>query len=59
MRRSNSALFARKRELREASDMSPARKLLYPLVYGGRPRFRFEPYVKQGLERVGVWRGPR
>jgi len=59
MRRSNSALFARKRELRRASDMSPARKLLYPLVYGGRPRFRFEPYLKQGLERVGVWRGPR
>ena len=59
MRRSNSALFARKRELRAASDMSAKRKLLYPLIYGGRPRFKFEPQVKEALEKVGVWRGPR
>ena len=59
MRRANSVLFSRKKELRAASDLSPRRKLLYPIVYGGRPRFRFEPQVKAALERVGAWRGPR
>jgi glycosyltransferase involved in cell wall biosynthesis len=59
MRRANGALFSRKRELRAASDLSSKRKLIYPLIYGGRPRFRFEPQVKQALERVGAWRGPR
>jgi len=59
LRRANGALFSRKRELRGASDLSPRRKLLYPMIYGRRPRFRFEPHVKQALERVGAWRGPR
>lgn len=59
MRRSNGVLFSRKRELREASDLSSKRKLLYPVVYGRRPRFRFEPHVKGVMERVGMWRGPR
>ncbi len=59
MRRSNSTLFSRKRQLRAASELSAKRKLLYPVLYGGRPRFRFEPHVKEAMERVGVWRGPR
>lgn len=59
LRRANSVLFARRRELKEASSLSPRRKLLYPLVYGGRPRFRFEPHVKEAMEKVGVWRRPR
>ena len=59
LRRANAVLFSRRRELRETSDLSWRRKLLYPVLYGRRPRFRFEPHVKGALERVGVWRGPR
>ena len=59
MRRANSPLFSRKKELRAASDLSPRRKLLYPIIYGGRPRFRVEPYIKRAMERVGAWRAPR
>ena len=31
------------------------RKLLYPIVYGGRRRFGWEQHVKSLLDRVGVW----
>lgn len=59
LRRANAVLFSRRRELRAASDLSARRKLLYPVLYGRRPRFRFEPHVKSALERVGILRGAR
>jgi glycosyltransferase involved in cell wall biosynthesis len=40
---------------RRHSDLSRARKLTYPIVYGRRPRFRFEPKVKSLLDRTGIW----
>jgi glycosyltransferase involved in cell wall biosynthesis len=48
-------LFAAIGEHRRASDMSPLRKLLYPVVYGGRPRFRAERHLKALLDRSRVW----
>ena len=48
-------LFADIAEHRRRSDMSPRRKLLYPVVYGGRPRFRFERHVKALLDRTRLW----
>lgn len=55
LRREHAALFADLAAHRRASDLSPARKLLYPLIYGGRPRFRAERHVKALLDRAGVW----
>jgi glycosyltransferase involved in cell wall biosynthesis len=55
LRREHPRLFADLKAHRRASDMSPIRKLLYPLVYGGRRRFRFERRVKAALDRAGVW----
>ncbi len=55
MRVDNPALFARLREHRRASDLPLRRKLLYPLVYGRRPRLPFEPHVKALLDRAGLW----
>jgi glycosyltransferase involved in cell wall biosynthesis len=48
-------LFAKIAAHRQASDLSPLRKLLYPIVYGGRRRFRFEGRVKAWLDRAGIW----
>jgi glycosyltransferase involved in cell wall biosynthesis len=48
-------LFGRLPEHRRASALSPPRKLLYPIVYGGRRRLRFERRVKRLLDRIGVW----
>lgn len=48
-------LFADLGRHRRNSDMSLARKLLYPLVYGGRPRFAFERRLKPWLDRLGIW----
>ncbi len=47
--------FARVRAHRRGSDLSPVRKLLYPVVYGGRPRLPVERRVKRLLDRLGVW----
>jgi len=55
LRAEHPRLFAQLKEHRVASDMSPIRKLLYPLVYGGRRRLRFERHVKAALDRAGVW----
>ena len=55
MRRAHPGLFGRLREHRRASDLSPARKLLYPLVYGGRAQVPFEAAVKPWLDRLGIW----
>ncbi|MCW2967820.1 MAG: polysaccharide deacetylase family protein [Solirubrobacteraceae bacterium] len=49
------ALFADVRAHRRTSDLSPLRKALYPFVYGGRPRFRWESSAKALLDRAGVW----
>jgi glycosyltransferase involved in cell wall biosynthesis len=40
---------------RRASDLPLHRKLLYPIVYGSRPRFAFEGHVKGWLDRWGIW----
>ena len=51
----NPDLFAKLGEHRRASDMSPLRKAIYPVLYGGRKRYGFERRVKAGLDRLGVW----
>ena len=48
-------LFSELAEHRRRSDMPTYRKVLYPLVYGGRRRFGFERHVKGWLDRTGVW----
>jgi glycosyltransferase involved in cell wall biosynthesis len=55
LREANPELFARLREHRKGSTLSPLRKLAYPVVYGGRVRLPFERRVKRLLDRVGVW----
>jgi glycosyltransferase involved in cell wall biosynthesis len=55
LRAANPELFGNLREHRRRSDLSPIRKLLYPLVYGGRTRHPFERRVKRLLDRAGVW----
>jgi len=48
-------LFARAGEHRRSSDLSPVRKVLYPIVYGDRKLLRGERVIKPLLDRVGVW----
>jgi glycosyltransferase involved in cell wall biosynthesis len=48
-------IFGRLRAHRRASSMSRLRKSAYPLVYGGRRRFRFERTLKRVLDRLGIW----
>jgi glycosyltransferase involved in cell wall biosynthesis len=55
LRREHPGLFAELGAHRRASDLSPLRKLLYPLIYGGRRRFRFERRIKAWLDRRGLW----
>jgi glycosyltransferase involved in cell wall biosynthesis len=55
LRREHPRLFAEIAVHRRASSLSPLRKLLYPFVYGSRPRFRFDRRVKTWLDRVGAW----
>jgi glycosyltransferase involved in cell wall biosynthesis len=55
LRRTHPTLFARIPEYRRDSDLSGIRKWLYPIVYGGRRRFRFEPAVKRLLDRLRIW----
>lgn len=55
LRERHPRLFARIAEHRRASDMPAARRLLYPVVYGGRPRFRAERHVKALLDRSRLW----
>lgn len=55
LRAAHPNLFGRLREHRRASPLSTRRKLLYPLIYGGRTRFRFERRIKRLLDRRGVW----
>lgn len=55
LRQLHPRLFTNVRASRRASDLSRARKLLYPVVYGGRPRFGFERRIRFWLDRAGVW----
>jgi glycosyltransferase involved in cell wall biosynthesis len=55
LRREHPILFAELPAYRRRSSLSPLRKLLYPVLYGGRRRFPFELRVKRWLDRVGVW----
>lgn len=55
LREEHPRLFAELAAHRRASDMPPLRKRLYPLLYGGRRRFRFERHIKGLLDRAGVW----
>ena len=48
-------LFADIAAHRERSDLSPLRKLLYPIVYGGRRRFAIERHLKAALDRTRIW----
>lgn len=55
LRRAHPGFFESLGEHRRRSDLGRVRKLLYPLVYGGRPRLPFERSVKLSLDRLGVW----
>jgi hypothetical protein len=55
LRADHPRLFAEVKANRGNSNLHPARKLLYPFVYGGRRRFPWEPRVKTLLERLRVW----
>jgi glycosyltransferase involved in cell wall biosynthesis len=55
LQRTHPRLFGELDVHRRHSDLGPLRKRLYPLVYGGRRRFRFEGRIKRALDRLGVW----
>jgi len=55
LRREHPSLFEGLTAHRRASGLSRPRKLLYPVLYGGRRRFRFERRIKAWLDRVGIW----
>jgi glycosyltransferase involved in cell wall biosynthesis len=55
LRARHPALFSDLREARRSSDMSPMRKLLFPLVYGGRRRLPGEGRLRSALADRGVW----
>jgi glycosyltransferase involved in cell wall biosynthesis len=54
LRRLHPQLFGQRRRHRRASELPRSRKLLYPLVYGGRPKFAWEHRLRVWLERRGV-----
>ncbi len=54
IRANHPELFRNLRRNRRLTDLSLKRQLLYPLFYGPRPRFGFEPKVRFWLERHGV-----
>jgi glycosyltransferase involved in cell wall biosynthesis len=55
IRRAHPALFADLRSHRRASPMPWRRKLLYPVVYGARPRTQAEAHVKRWLDDHRLW----
>jgi glycosyltransferase involved in cell wall biosynthesis len=55
MRDHHPELFRRLREHRRTTTLSPLRRRLYPLLYGGRRRFRAEVWLRRTLDRFGVW----
>jgi glycosyltransferase involved in cell wall biosynthesis len=57
MRDDHPQLFGRIREHRRRSDLSPLRRLLYPVVYGARAELPFERRLKPIADRMGIWTG--
>jgi glycosyltransferase involved in cell wall biosynthesis len=55
LRQEHPRLFAELKAHRRASDLSRVRKLLYPIVYGARPRLGCERRLKAWLDRAGIW----
>jgi glycosyltransferase involved in cell wall biosynthesis len=55
LRARHPALFSSLRDARRNSDLSPMRKLLFPLVYGGRRRLPGETWLRTALADRGVW----
>lgn len=55
LRAQHPRLFGELASHRKRSDLHTARKLLYPVVYGGRQRFGWEPKVKALLDKWGAW----
>jgi glycosyltransferase involved in cell wall biosynthesis len=47
-------LFAELRDHRRRSSLGRLQKLLYPVVYGRRPRFGFEQGLRATLDRFGI-----
>jgi glycosyltransferase involved in cell wall biosynthesis len=54
LRELHPTLFENLREHRRRSPLPPSRKLLYPVVYGRRPRFGFEQRLRFWLDRLGL-----
>jgi glycosyltransferase involved in cell wall biosynthesis len=59
LRAGHPRLFAALKQNRRASDLSPPRRALYPLVYGDRKLLRGEKAIKPWLDRVGIWTARR
>jgi glycosyltransferase involved in cell wall biosynthesis len=55
LRREHPRLFAELPSHRARSDLGRLRKLLYPVVYGGRTRHPVERRIKSALDRAGLW----
>jgi glycosyltransferase involved in cell wall biosynthesis len=55
LRAKHPQLFADLALHRRHSDLSRTRKLLYPFVYGARPRSWLDPRVKRLLDNLGLW----
>jgi glycosyltransferase involved in cell wall biosynthesis len=55
MRRAHPDLFGRLREHRRASDLSRAKRALYPVLYGPRAEIPFERRIKPWFDRLGIW----
>ena len=55
MRAHHPLLFRDLPKNRAASDLGTIRKLLYPVLYGGRRRYGFESAVNRVLDRLGIW----
>lgn len=59
LRKKHADLFDRLGEHRRHTNLSPTRRRLYPVLFGGRRRYAFEVKVKEAIEQVGLWRRPR
>lgn len=55
LRGRHTKLFSELRRHRRATDVGWRRRLLYPVVYGRRPRFAFEPQLRDLLARARIW----
>lgn len=55
MRELHPRLFAELPAHRRRSPVGPVRKAVYPILYGGRRRFGFEPALRRALDRRRLW----